>query len=498
MRAPLVLSGVVAIALLAHARSLGAGFVYDDAFAVVDNPVVRGNLDLVQLLGRDFWGQPPGAGVGTWRPLPVLSFWLDWRTGGGAPWAFHLGNLLAHALASLALAWAARSPLAGAIFAAFAINTEAASGIVGRADIMAAGFCFLAWGLVRRSGPAAALAFLAALLCKESAVALPVWLLLVERRRAVAWLAAGALAYLALRAATFGFHPVVVSHDSNVLLGEPLGVRALTALHLLALALRLILAPVELSADYAFAAILPERGLSVDVALGVLGLAALLAAAVLARRRAPDVARGVAIFLVGFAAIANVAALLPALFAERLLYLPAAGIAAALAGALRLLDRRLAVALAALLVAGNLARSIARDADWKDDIALFGSAVETTPGSARAWFNHGSALRRAGRLDEALESLARATAIAPSWAKPRTAAGAALDQLGRPELAEPQLRRAVALDPDLDEAAYNYAVFLARRGRAPEARALLDSHVERHPPTPGIRRLLDDLKSISR
>jgi hypothetical protein len=497
MRAPLVLSGVVAIALLAHARSLGAGFVYDDAFAVVDNPVVRGNLDLVQLLGRDFWGQPPGAGVGTWRPLPVLSFWLDWRTGGGAPWAFHLGNLLAHALASLALAWAARSPLAGAIFAAFAINTEAASGIVGRADIMAAGFCFLAWGLVRRSGPAAALAFLAALLCKESAVALPVWLLLVERRRAVAWLAAGALAYLALRAATFGFHPVVVSHDSNVLLGEPLGVRALTALHLLALALRLILAPVELSADYAFAALLPERGLSVDVALGVLGLAALLAAAVLARRRAPDVARGVAIFLVGFAAIANVAALLPALFAERLLYLPAAGIAAALAGALRLLDRRLAVALAALLVAGNLARSIARDADWKDDIALFGSAVETTPDrrapgstTARRCAAPAASTRRWSRWHAPRPSLragpSRARRPAPrSISSAARARRAAAPPRGR---ARPRSRRG--------------GLQLRRLSRPtrPRPRGPRPPRFPRRtpPPTPGIRRLLDDLKSISR
>jgi len=61
MRAPLVLSGVVAIALLAHARSLGAGFVYDDAFAVVDNPVKTQNQPVftsstanVQIPGAQF------------------------------------------------------------------------------------------------------------------------------------------------------------------------------------------------------------------------------------------------------------------------------------------------------------------------------------------------------------------------------------------------------------------------------------------------------------
>ncbi|MFN8179684.1 MAG: hypothetical protein U0167_17275 [bacterium] len=70
-----ILVGVVAVA--AYVAALGGGFVLDDHPAVLENPVVRGSLTLSELLGRDFWGQPCGAvgAVGTYRPLPVLTFW---------------------------------------------------------------------------------------------------------------------------------------------------------------------------------------------------------------------------------------------------------------------------------------------------------------------------------------------------------------------------------------------------------------------------------------
>jgi tetratricopeptide (TPR) repeat protein len=490
---------VLAVALAAHARSLGGGFVYDDAKAILENPVVTGPFDPTAFVRRDFWGLEPGAGVASWRPLPVLTFWVDWRTGGGGPFTFHLTNLVLHALAALALAWAARSTLAGVLLATLAVCTEAVAGIVGRADVMAAGLCFLAWGLSRRSGPAAAAAWLLALLCKESAIVFPVWLVLIEGpRRSQLWLAAGLAAYVALRGAAYGLvvEDTFLARENNVLLTEPLGVRLLTALRLFLLALRLTLLPVSLSADYAFAEILPERGLSVEVAAGATALAGLVALALVARRRAPDVSRGIAIFLAGFAVVSNVALILPAIFAERLLYLPAAGAALALAAGLRLArPRALALGLGVLLAGGNLARSVVRDGDWRDDLTLFAAAAEASPRSARAHYNHGAALRRAGRPEEAAAALALAIEIAPAWAKPRSAAGAALDELGEPALAEVQLRRAVELDADDAEATFNYGLFLARRGRPAEAVAVLERFAARHPQAANVRRLLNDIRS---
>jgi tetratricopeptide (TPR) repeat protein len=478
---------VVLVALAAHARSLGAGFVYDDRLAVIENPVLAGGFDPAGWLGRDYWGLPPGEGAGTWRPLPLASLWLDRQLGGGAPWMFHLTNIIVHALASLALALASRSALAGVVFAALAVNTEAVAGIVGRADVMAAGLCFAAWGLARRSAPAAAAAFFAALLCKESAIVFPVWLVAVERpRRAQLWLLLSVAAYVALRAASFGLlvEDVFRSANNNLLLDEPLGVRALTALRLFWLALRLIIFPVELAPDYAFAALLPARGLEADVVAGGVALVLLVLLA-------PRV-RALAIFVAGFAVIANVVTPLPAIFAERLLYLPAAGIAVAVAAGLTALATRarlVSIAIGALLIGGNLARAVVRDGDWRDDLTLFAAAVETTPRSARSWTNLGAALARAERHEDAAAALARAIEIAPRWAAPRTLAGASLDALGERELAEAQLRRALALDPRSEDARYNLGLFLARRGRHAEAAEVLEGAR-----SPKARALREDLR----
>src|SRR5207249_2696768 len=78
---------VAVVAVAAHATSLGDGFVFDDARAIVGNPSVQEPLSTA-LVTRDFWGERGVRAVGTWRPLVTLDFWIDRKLGGGAPWLF--------------------------------------------------------------------------------------------------------------------------------------------------------------------------------------------------------------------------------------------------------------------------------------------------------------------------------------------------------------------------------------------------------------------------
>lgn len=486
---------VVILALAAHARSLGGGFVYDDPLAIAGNPVVTGPFAPTAFFTHDYWG---GHAVGTWRPLPLFTLWLDWRSGSGSAWTFHFTNLLAHAAAALALFYAVRRATPALIFAVLAVGTEAVAGVVGRADVLAAGFCFLAWGLDRRSSPWSAVAFFAALLCKESALALPFWLLAVAGPgRRHLWLVAAIAVYAGLRIALFELDSVAVAYNNNPLVGADIATRIWTGLELTTRALRLIVAPVALAPDYGFAEILPATGPSLDGVIGGLALLGLVAAGIGLRRRAPLAAQGALLLLVSWAAIANVAALLPTLFAERLLYLPGAGAALLATAALDWLERRTRVGAAGLLVlviGANGLRGVVRDADWVDDLSLFSSAVESTPRSTRSLTNHGAALVRAGRHEEALASLARALELAPLWAQPHALAGIALDQLGEPARAEAQLALAVRLDADSEEAAFDFGLFLARHGRHDEARTILRPFVLRHPEATRPRALLNDLE----
>ncbi|ALC38086.1 CG4341 [Drosophila busckii] len=183
------------LAFALYLNTLNAGFVYDDRRAILANGDVSGAAPWQRSFGNDFWGTPltDSGSHGSWRPLCVLSFRLNYVLGGGfAPWGFHLVNNLLHCMATALVVRVARTLLAsfwavlatGALFAVHPIHTEAVAGVVGRADV-AACVCYLLTYLAylrhirwrESADPRQWLALiltllfaLAALLCKETAI----------------------------------------------------------------------------------------------------------------------------------------------------------------------------------------------------------------------------------------------------------------------------------------------------------------------------------------
>ncbi|XP_064535532.1 protein O-mannosyl-transferase Tmtc1 isoform X1 [Drosophila montana] len=182
------LAGCTMLAFVLYLNTLNAGFVYDDRRAILGNADVTGAGPLAQLLQNDYWGTPltDSGSHGSWRPLCVLSFRLNFLLGSGAAFPFHLINLLLHGLATALVVLVARTLLptragvwaASALFAAHPIHTEAVAGVVGRADLSACVCSLFAYLTYRRhmllrdwrSLAVTLLAALAALLCKETAI----------------------------------------------------------------------------------------------------------------------------------------------------------------------------------------------------------------------------------------------------------------------------------------------------------------------------------------
>lgn len=114
------------------------------------------------LMLNDFWGTPltHSGSHKSYRPLCVLSFRLNYWLHELQPAGYHLFNVLLHCLATALFTVLARSLLparaglatavAGCLFAAHPIHTEAVAGIVGRADVGAAVFFLLAFLSYRR------------------------------------------------------------------------------------------------------------------------------------------------------------------------------------------------------------------------------------------------------------------------------------------------------------------------------------------------------------
>jgi hypothetical protein len=123
--------------------------------AILSNQDILPSTPMSRLLVDDFWGTPlsHSGSHGSYRPLCVLSFRLNYMLGGFRAWGYHLVNILLHCLATSLVVRLARLlfpsnlPVAitGLLFAAHPIHTEAVAGIVGRADVAACIFYLMSF-----------------------------------------------------------------------------------------------------------------------------------------------------------------------------------------------------------------------------------------------------------------------------------------------------------------------------------------------------------------
>ena len=197
------------LALVVFSPALGGGFVHDDHRQIVGNPLVQNLSQLPLLFSTGVWA---GAGSGSswYRPLMMSSFALDRAFLGPAALGFHAVSLLIFAIVAVLAVrcmsvFGASAPaalLAGALGAVHPAQAEAVAWISARCDLLLAVFGIAAlllyeralrppqsgklmhpgWSLGDLRG-AAGVAYLAALLSKESAVALAPVFACVDRVR---------------------------------------------------------------------------------------------------------------------------------------------------------------------------------------------------------------------------------------------------------------------------------------------------------------------------
>lgn len=184
---------VAALAVVAHYRVFGFGFIWDD-------PIVFEQLRSMESW-RDVLFPPPIVPKFYYRPLIFATFLVDRGLGGGSPFWFHATVIFAHAIASglvLLVAFRLLGPdrvaeawLAAALFAVHPVHVESVAWIAGRSDVIATVLVLITLLFAVRTGRAwtawaAGGVFLLALLAKEVAAAALVLVVsrdvLLERR----------------------------------------------------------------------------------------------------------------------------------------------------------------------------------------------------------------------------------------------------------------------------------------------------------------------------
>uniref|UniRef100_A0A3Q3BFX1 dolichyl-phosphate-mannose--protein mannosyltransferase n=1 Tax=Kryptolebias marmoratus TaxID=37003 RepID=A0A3Q3BFX1_KRYMA len=139
---------LVALCVLCYSNSLHGELVHDDVWAIVNNPDVRPGSSLRNVFTNDFWGKRMADNTShkSYRPLCILTFRLNILLGGMTPLYFHIINVCLHCAVTCLLMYTCEccvfeSPrlafVAALLFAVHPVHTEAVSGIVGRADVLA-------------------------------------------------------------------------------------------------------------------------------------------------------------------------------------------------------------------------------------------------------------------------------------------------------------------------------------------------------------------------
>jgi protein O-mannosyl-transferase len=493
---------LLAVVTLAYGNTLWNSFTQDDDLYITLNPQVT-NASARALLS-------PNKVTDIFRPVTFATLALNWKLGGARPFGYHLFNLTLHAGATLLLyllleallgalpAGNAVAFTAALVFAVHPIHTEAVSSVVGRAELLAAGFLFAAWILHLNDQQIPALiCFILALLSKESAVIfLP--LLLVGDYARGKWkprlryvlIASFTLVYLGVLWKVHGgrFGQLAISRLDNPLAVIPPGWRILNALRVAWKYAALHFYPAKLSCDYSFNAIpvYQDWRHTLPALLAALAVVSAWVWAVWKRQSAWILAGG--IYLGGFAVTANILMPTGTIMGERLAYLPSAGFCLLAALAWNWLrDRQRLAALAALtaVVAAFGMRTVTRNRDWRDDLSLFASSVQAAPGSAKIHIALGSGYLQQGRIDLAGPELEAAMKIDNNIPEALSTYGLLLSTAGNYQGAEALMERAVTMstrdNPNYDFMAVNYAALLIQTGQIDGALGVLNREVAQSP-----------------
>ncbi|XP_075796821.1 protein O-mannosyl-transferase TMTC1 isoform X3 [Pelodiscus sinensis] len=543
--AALVLAGLCA---LCYGNSLRGEFVHDDVWAIVNNPDVRPAAPWARLFADDFWGKGMGENTShkSYRPLCVLTFKLNILLAGMNPFYFHAVNVILHCLVTLVLMYTCDKAVfkdgrlafvTALFFAVHPIHSEAVTGIVGRADVLACLLFLLAFLSYTRSvdqfyvgehfPPTASPFFLllslflgtCAMLVKETGVTvfgvcLIYDLLFLSYNRLRLYLTASNNKNFLYTARPFlkraalvisyvilvlyfrlwimgGSMPMFSEQDNPASFSPYLLTRFLTYSYLLAFNAWLLLAPITLCYDWQVGSIpLIEsiwdvRNLATVLLVMVMILLSLHCITAFKKLEHREVLVGLLFLVFPFIPASNLFFRVGFVVAERILYMPSMGYCILFVHGLKKLCAWLnrwgttVLTLSALLLLLLFSwKTVRQNEIWLSRESLFSSGVQTLPHNAKVHYNYANFLKDQGRNSGAIYHYKTALRLYPRHAS-------ALNNLGTltKDLVEAKeyYRRALQLNPQHNRALFNLGNLLKSQGKKEEAVFLLRDSIKYGP-----------------
>jgi tetratricopeptide (TPR) repeat protein len=542
---------LLAAVFLAYGNTFDATWHLDDGLHILDNPAIQvEKLDAESLREvirptRNFTGSKD-----VFRPLPAITFALNWSVGRRDPAGYHLVNVTLHFLTAFFLFLAIRAvyrtprlsnatayqkrwvPLLGALlWSVSPVHTQAVTYIVQRMTVMAAMFTVIGILFYLRGRSASsrlgslssfvlcAAAFLCAVASKENAVTLPLLLLIMElaffpdtlgglrrslsRRPPVTAIVVPLAAAGVFAAANLTILPSISGRETAVTPLESLLTTPAALIFYVSLLLFPVTSRLSIEHDFPVAASLFDPWTTLPATLCVL----LIAAAALAGiKRRPLIAFSILFFILNH--LIEASTLTIELIGEHRNYLPSlflfAPLAALALNALKRLDTQVPVRILAglsllLIPASMVAGTYSRNLVWKTEKSLWEDAMVKAPARARPPQILATAhYMPEGDYDRALALLKKSLslrAVIPEYSESRAYMNMGKAYLMKKEYqhAVEATRKALTLFPPDGDGYYQMALALAGAGEVRQASALAEKLTRergRTTPDPRLVRLL--------
>lgn len=439
------------IGVLTYGPVLQNQYTLDDVVIVAQNPILKPGSSWTQLWRSSYWDAKRFPERGLYRPLTMSSFKLIQSLDKHALIANHLLNLMLHLIVGgllyALLLCVGAAPWSGCslvlLYLTHPAHTEVVAGLVGRGDLLVTVFSLMTLLYLWQAWPFKhtyqywflALALLAALFSKESAIAiiliLPAWIWYIYQQQQLSWPQIGRqiirLAfiicmccglYLLCRYLVLGYLGLNAAGQNQF--GDSLAQRLITALAFDSYYLQKIVAPLPLTADYTiglFALHGIEYNLRAIIATVWIGITIWQLCQFV---RQPTLARfGITGFFLATLPVNNLLMVIGTPFAERLLYLPMVFAIFALLQPVWKKDNAVAwqlksplIWLMALIILGFAFISHIQSRLWKNNLTLSSAMLLNYPDNVVVAADHAISLWEVGRDGEAMMIL---NSLAQRW-----------------------------------------------------------------------------------
>jgi len=504
---------IVILSILIYGNILLNGFTFDDFREIVNTPLVTA------FNGREFLEaftpgpdkpEPPG------RPIPLLTFSLNYYLGGLNPLGYHLVNLILNAAVSLLIYWVCLeifpgktrlSFLTAIFFACHPIHSEIVAAAVGRSELISS-LCYLSVLLIylRTTGSdysKRSLSYwltlpilLIGALSKGTSCTLPFTVIAFDlyrftirgKKSLPSFLSIFAyrlkkfyLFYFLVVGIALVFYsgmPMAEELGANFLVLLSAGERILACLGILARYIFLLIWPFRLSADYSYSQLSYQPDAIRILWMGG-GIVAVIAGSILAWVSLRNKGRyflALSIFSVNYLIISNIIVVINVSMAERLIYMASWGFCLALgllmeSGFTRAgrTGRILLWTLVIIIIAAYSIRAWTRNREWKDNFSLFQAAYEVCPMSCRINYNLGLEYSERGNLEKSLFHYEKATEILPWNPLYHLNLGEAYIRRGETDKAIKEFKETVRLEPEQAGGFINLASAYTKKGLADQA-----------------------------